>query len=263
MTTGVAGQVLALAGRSALRTARQPAAWLPGVLLPLIVAAVFTANYRQAAAIIRFPGSASYPQYVLPATVLIGAIYPGIAAGTAATADLESGFMRRLLIAPSWRPALIAGPLAVAAMQSLVSGGTAVAVFAAVGTRVHGGVTGALVILGSAALLAVGIGALAVALGLRTGDSEVMQSLFGVLFILLFLSSAFFPPAVMRGWFHAAAAHSPLTWMADGMRGQVLAAAGTPGASGAARALAVPSAACAAAVALTARALRSAARDGT
>jgi hypothetical protein len=49
-----------------------------------------------------------------------------------------------------------------------------------------------------------------------------MQSLFGVLFIGLFMSSAFFPPASMRGWYRAAAQHSPLTTLADGMRGPVV-----------------------------------------
>jgi ABC-2 type transport system permease protein len=211
----------ALAWRAARRTTRQPAAWLPGVLVPLVIAAVFTADFGRAAGAIGFPAGASYLGYALPATVLVGAVYSGIVAGTQATTDVENGFVNRLLLAPGRRMAIVGGPLIVAALQAAVQSGVFLAIFAAFGVTVGGGVAGALAILAVAALFAVAVGATAIALGLLTGDSEVMQSLFGLLFILLFISSAFFPPGAMSGWFRAAAAHSPLTSLADGMRAQV------------------------------------------
>jgi ABC-type multidrug transport system permease subunit len=73
-------------------------------------------------------------------------------------------------------------------------------------------------LLAGGALLAVAVAGLAIAVGLRTGDNEVMQSTFGVLLIAMFASSSFFPPALMHGWFAAVATRSPLTWLADGLR---------------------------------------------
>jgi ABC-2 type transport system permease protein len=208
----------ALVRRALAGTVRQPAAWLPGLLFPLLVAAVFTADYQQAARALRFPGGESYLSYVLPATVLIGALYAGIAAGTAMVEDLTSGFLRRLLLSSVPRLLIVAGPLAAAAAQAVVQTALFVAIFAWCGAPVRGGVAGAAVLTGSAMMFAVAVGGLAITLGLRTGDTEVMQSLFGVLFIGMFVSSAFFPPRLMRGWFGTAARHSPLSWFADGMR---------------------------------------------
>ncbi len=216
------GEVAALAGRAARRTARQPAAWLPGILVPLVVAAVFTADYGRVADMIGFPSSASYLRYVLPATLLVGSVYVGIVAGTEATTDVENGFIYRVLLTPAWRPGIAAGVLSVAAAQAAVQSCAIIAIFGAFGAGIGGGAVGGLAVLAAAVLVAVAVAGVAVAIGLRTGDSEVMQSLFGVLLILLFVSSAFFPPTDMRGWFRTVAEHSPLTTIADGMRAEVL-----------------------------------------
>jgi ABC-2 type transport system permease protein len=208
--------IAALVRRSLAELARQPAAWIPGVALPLVLSAVFTANYHSAASLAGFPAHLSYLRYVLPAAVLTSALYAGIAAGTSVTDDLASGFRRRLLIAPVPRFVIVAGPLCAAVVQCLAQGCLLLVVF-----RLAGGAWPADVplVLASAALFATAVAGIAIAIGVRTGDNEVMQSTFGVLLIAMFVSSAFFPPALMRGWFAAAAARSPLTWLADGMRG--------------------------------------------
>ena len=252
-------QVSALARRAAIRTVRQPSAWLPGVLVPLLVAAVFTGDYAKVATAIGFPASASYLRYVLPAALLAGAVYAGIVAGTEATIDVENGFISRLLLATAWRPAILIGPLAVAAAQAILQSCLLLAVFALFGAGIGGGAAGVAAIIAVTTLFAVAVAGVAISLGLRTGDSEVMQSLFGVLFILLFISSAFFPPADMHGWFRAAARHSPLTTMADGMR---VSALRHQGGHGPALALGVAAICCVVGVLLAISALRARNRVG-
>lgn len=205
----------ALVRRSLLALVRQPAAWLPGTALPLVIAAVFTANYHRVAPLAGFPAHLSYLGYVLPAAVLIGGLYAGIAAGTSVTSELVSGFQRRLLLTRVPRVLVVAGPLTAAAVQTLVQSCLFVVVFRLSGAALPPDVP---LLLVAAALFAVGIAGLAIAIGLRTRDNEVMQSAFGLLLIAMFVSSAFFPPDLMRGWFAAAAAHSPLIWLADGIR---------------------------------------------
>lgn len=253
-------EVVALSRRAVVRMARQPSAWLPGLLVPLLVAAVFTGDYSKVARAIGFPASASYLHYVLPAAMLAGAVYVGIVAGTEATLDVENGFINRLLLATAWRPAILVGPLGVAALQAILQSLVLIAVFAAFGAGIGGGVSGAVVILVATALFAVAIAGVAIALGMWTGDSEVMQSLFGVLFIALFFSSAFFPPADMNGWFRAAATHDPITMLTDGMRDPVL---GHRGGHGPAEALLVAAICCVAGILLALTALRSRDRAGT
>ena len=207
----------ALIRRSATGTLRQPAAWLPGLLLPLAVAAVFTADYQQSAQLLGLPGGVSYSAYVLPTTALIGALYAGITAGTAVVEGSGRGLLDRLLLSPTSPAAILAGPLAIAAVQAVLQDLVFVVVFALFGVGLPGPAGTLLLVLATAGF-AVAVGALATALGLRTGDSEIMQSLFGLVFILMFFSSAFFPPGLMRGWFRAGAQHSPLTWLVDGIR---------------------------------------------
>jgi ABC-2 type transport system permease protein len=210
-----ASSLRALVRRSLVALIRQPAAWIPGTALPLVIAAVFTANYHRVAPLAGFPAHLSYLGYVLPAAVLIGGLYAGIAAGTSVTSELVSGFQRRLLLTRVPRLFVVAGPLAAAAVQSLVQGCLFLVVFRLAGAGWPPDVP---LLLAAAALFAIGIAGLAIAIGLRTRDNEVMQSTFGLLLIAMFFSSAFFPPSLMRGWFAAAATGSPLTWLADGIR---------------------------------------------
>jgi ABC-2 type transport system permease protein len=207
--------IAALVRRSLVALVRQPAAWLPGVVLPLLIAAVFTANYHSAAALAGFPSHLSYLRYVLPAAVLVGALYAGIAAGTSITDDLASGFQRRLLLTPMPRVLVAAGPVSAAAVQTLMQSCLFLVAFRLAGAGWPASVP---LLLAGATLFAVAIAGLAIAIGLRTRDNEVMQSTFGVLLIAMFVSSAFFPSGLMNGWFSAAAKRSPLTWLADGMR---------------------------------------------
>jgi ABC-2 type transport system permease protein len=205
----------ALVRRSLVALWRQPAAWLPGAALPLVLAAVFTANYDRIAQLAGFPAHLSYLGYVLPAAVLIGGLYAGIAAGTSVTSDLVSGFQRRLLLTQVPRLFILAGPLAAAIVQSVLQSCLFLVVFRLAGAAWPASVP---LLLVATALFAAGIAGLAIAIGLSTRDNEVMQSTFGVLLLAMFVSSAFFPVNLMRGWFAAASSHSPLTWLANGIR---------------------------------------------
>jgi ABC-type multidrug transport system permease subunit len=97
-----------------------------------------------------------------------------------------------------------------------------VGIFLAAGVHVRAGFAGLLVLLITAMLLALGIGGLAAAAGLRTGSAEAVQNSFPLVFIAIFISSAFFPTERMSGWYRSVAQHNPITWMVDGMRYQVI-----------------------------------------
>ncbi|MEO3786722.1 ABC transporter permease [Actinocorallia sp. B10E7] len=213
-----------LVRRSVAGMARQPGAWLPGLLFPLLIAAVFTANYGRAGVLLGLPEGASYLSFILPAAVIVGGLYAGVAAGTAVTSDLTGGFLSRMALTPMPRAMILVGPLAAAALQGLLQGSLFVLVFGALGAETNG----AEAVVCTAPLLAVAMAGLTIALGLKAGTGEIMISLFGLLFLCLFVSSAFFPAGYMQGWFGAVAQYSPFTWLADGLRaGDLAKAAGT------------------------------------
>jgi ABC-2 type transport system permease protein len=199
--------------RSVLGTVRQPGAWLPGLLLPLLILATFNANYGRAGTLLGLPGGPSYGRYILPGIAALGACYDGIAAGALLAEDLATGYLGRLRVTPARTSVLLTGPVTAAALQAIAQ-----SVIFALLLGAPGGAPRTTLLATGSALLAMGVTGLAATVGLRTGDKEVMESLFYLLFIIMFISSAFFPPALMRGWFGAAATHSPLSLLLDGLR---------------------------------------------
>ena len=60
-----------------------------------------------------------------------------------------------------------------------------------------------------AMVMAIAIGGVTAAIGVRTGSQETVQNTFPLIFILLFLSSAFFPTELMSGWYQLMAEAEP------------------------------------------------------
>ena len=67
-------------------------------------------------------------------------------------------------------------------------------------------------------IMAIAIGGVTAAVGVRTGSQETVQNSFPLIFILLFLSSAFFPTQLMTGWYQQLAEANPITWVIDAAR---------------------------------------------
>jgi ABC-2 type transport system permease protein len=57
---------------------------------------------------------------------------------------------------------------------------------------------------------------------LRTGSAEAVQGSFPLLFIAMFLSSAFFPRQTMTGVYGAIADVNPISYLVEGIRGLVI-----------------------------------------
>jgi ABC-2 type transport system permease protein len=97
-----------------------------------------------------------------------------------------------------------------------------VAVYMLFGVQLAGGVGALVVIVVFAVILGLVIGGFGAMLALRTGQAEAVQNAFPLTFILLFISSAFFPTELMSGVYQSSAEWNPITWMVDGVRHQVL-----------------------------------------
>lgn len=222
---GIAAAVphaVVLSRRAILGLWRQPNIWISGTLFPLLIAAVQSSAFSRAIDLPGFPEVDSFLQFVLPATIIQVVLFGAINGGTELALDLENGFFDRLIAAPTSRVAILLGRLAgvatLAGVQTLVY----VAIFAVFGATVRGGIGGITLLVALSVVLAVGIGGLACAIGLKTGSAEAVGNSFPLVFILLFISSAFFPVELMAGWYRAVAEVNPLTWMIDGARHQVI-----------------------------------------
>ena len=215
-------QIRALARRSVVATLRQPPVWFPAILFPLLLAAVNASAFSRATALPGFPPVDSFFDFLLPASMIQGVMFGAVAGGSDVALDIEDGFFERLLAAPIWRPSILIGRLAGGAVLGAIQALLFIGIFSLFGARVHSGVPGILVLVVLAMVMAIAIGGVTAAVGVRTGSQETVQNSFPLIFILLFLSSAFFPTELMAGWYQQMAEANPITWVIDAARQLVI-----------------------------------------
>jgi len=213
-----AEQSSALIVRSVANTWRQPGSWVPSIVFPLMMAAVYSAQFDRATDLAGFPEVDSFLQFILPASILQGISFNAGEAGTALALDIESGFFDRLVASPVARQSILVGRMGGGAVFSGGLAAALMAVFALFGAPVDGGIVSAIAIVLIAAWLSLAIGGFSIAVALRTGSSEATQSLFPLTFMMIFVSSAFFPTALMSGWYQSVAEANPFTFIVDPTR---------------------------------------------
>lgn len=215
-------QVWALAQRSILSVARQPTVFLPAVLFPLFIAAINASAMGEAIDLPGFPPVDSFWQFLLPATLVQGVLFGGVIAGSDVALDIQDGFFDRLVASPVARTSILLGRLSGASVLGGLQALLFVLVFRVAGASVDGGLPAVVVLVLLGMVLAVAVGGYAAAIGLRTGSQEAVQASFPLVFVIIFLSSAFFPTSLMSGWYQTVAEANPLTWMIDAARSLVI-----------------------------------------
>jgi ABC-2 type transport system permease protein len=211
-------QIAAVAGRSVTRTLRQRRLLILPVLFPLILFAINSSALTSATKLAGFP-PVSYRSFALAVPFLMGAMLVAVNAGTDLARDIETGFFNRLALTPLRPAALLAGQLGgslvVATIQSIIY----LLVGIADGVSIATGIAGAFVILALSVLMAFGFAGLGTLLALRLGSGEAIQGFFPILFVTIFLSSAFLPRNLIKvRFFHDAATYNPVTYLIEGER---------------------------------------------
>ena len=132
------------------------------------------------------------------------------------------GFTDRLLAAPISRFSIVLGRLAGTAVLGAFSAIWFIVIGLIFGVHFDEGVPGALLMIALVTLSAVVFGAIGAAVALRTGRASVVQGLFPLVFVILFLSSAFFPANLMLEPAASVARYNPLSFIVDGVRDPVV-----------------------------------------
>jgi ABC-2 type transport system permease protein len=215
-------QILQLSRRSLLGTLRQPSSWIPPIVFPMIFAALNSAAFARSIALPGFPKVDSFLDFMLATTILQGVMFGTMIGGTNMAVDIQDGFFDRLVASPVSRSAILVGRLAGGAALAALQAVAFIAIFTIFGASVKGGVPSIVTLVVIAMVLGVALGGFPLMLALRTGSSEAVQATFPILFIFLFVSSAFFPRQLMHGWYKAAAGLNPLSWMVEALRHQVI-----------------------------------------
>lgn len=225
MTTGLAAQlrvVTALGGRSVRTAFRRPQFLAPILIFPSLFLAVNTGGAGRAVDIPGFPEVNGFLDFQLAGAMLQSTMLAGVTGGIALAIDIEMGFIDRLLTAPIARWTVVVGRLAATWVLGLIAAVWFLGIGLVFGAQIEGGVAGVALVLAVVPLAAVAFGGLGAALALGSGRTSVVQSIFPLVFVILFLSSAFFPQHLLLEPASSIATWNPLTLVANGLRDPIV-----------------------------------------
>jgi ABC-2 type transport system permease protein len=211
-------QFVALSRRSTLAIFRQPALVGPSLIFPLFFAALGSSSFSRAISLPGFPKVDSYLQFTLAGTVTQGVLFGSVTGAAALATDIQDGFFDRLLAAPTSRTSILFGRLAGSSLFGALQALIFLLALLPFGVTVQAGLLGYVSIVVAGFITAFAVGALMSVVALKTGSAEAVQGTFPVLFILLFLSSAFFPRETMSGAYRRIADFNPISYMVEGQR---------------------------------------------
>lgn len=213
--------VKAIATRSILRIVRRPQSLTPIFLVPTMFLLVTSGGAARAVQLPGFPHVQSFFQFALAGAIVQSTMLGGLMTGVTLSIDVDNGFFDRMIVAPVPRSALVLGRVAGSSVLALLQACLYLALGIIFGASIQGGVFAIVIILTLAALCSASIGALAVALSLRA-QAQWVQGMFPLVFVVIFLSSAFFPLALLTGPAKSVAQYNPISYIANGMREPII-----------------------------------------
>jgi ABC-2 type transport system permease protein len=219
---GTLGQIGLLAGRSVLHAVRSPAQLVFPIVFPLVLLGVNSSGLDAATKIAGFP-TASYLDFALAVPFMQGALFAALNGGQDLARDIENGFLDRLAMTPMSGAALLVGQLGGALFTGIVSAILYLLTGLAFGAGITAGVGGALVLILLAISICMAFACFGTFVALRAGSGQAVQGFFPLFFVLLFLSSAFYPrDLIQQDWFRTIATYNPVSYMVEGIRSLVI-----------------------------------------
>ena len=212
----------ALGKRAVTQTLRRPQLLAPILIFPTLLLAVQVGGAGSAVNLPGFPEVNGFLDFMLAGAMIQATLLAGNTSGIAFALDIEMGFTDRLLTAPISRFAMVLGRLASSAVLGFLTAIWFLAIGLLFGVQIEEGVAGALLMVALVTGSAVAFGALGAAIALRTGNASVVQGLFPLVFVVLFLSTAFFPENLLLEPAKSVAEWNPLSFIVDGVREPVI-----------------------------------------
>jgi ABC-2 type transport system permease protein len=209
---------LALAARALRTSLRRPQFLAPLVVFPSMFLAVNTGGLERTTELPGFEDAGGFLDFQLAAAMTQSMLLGGVTAGIATALEIEGGFFDRLVASPIPRSALLIGRLVATGTLAIFQVLWFLAIGLLFGAEIRGGVPGALVVIALGILAGVGFGAIGMLLAFRARNASTVQGIFPLVFVVLFVSSAFFPRDLLQSPASWMADYNPLSYIADGLR---------------------------------------------
>jgi ABC-2 type transport system permease protein len=209
---------VALARRALVNALRRPQFLAPLVVFPSLFLAINVGGLGATRGLDGFPKVDGFLDYQLAAAIVQSLLLGGVGTGIAVALDIEGGFFDRLVASPTPRVAIVMGRVLAASAIAAVQVVYFLVLGLVFGASIKGGVLGVVCVLAIGIVAGTGFGALGVLIALRSRSASTVQGIFPLVFVVLFLSSAFFPLDLLSAPADVIAAYNPLSFIATGIR---------------------------------------------
>jgi ABC-2 type transport system permease protein len=197
-----------VAGRDVAQWIREPQLIVWGLVYPVVSVLLFAYVFGSG---IIVPGGGSYQEFLMPG-IFAQTMAFGIGETLAAVqADSAKGVTDRFRSMPMAPSAVVVGRCVSGMLYSSASLALVVACGLAVGWRWHGPPMETVGAFGLLLLLRMAFLWIGIILGLRAKSPEMANGIFGLLYPVTMLSSAFIDPSLMPAWLGAVAAWNPIS----------------------------------------------------
>jgi len=214
----VRASVRVLARRALVNATRRPQFLAPLVVFPTLLLAINVGGLERTTTLPGFPRVDGFLDFQLAAAITQSLLLGGVGAGIAVALDIEGGFFDRLVASPAPRAAIVLARVLAAGVIAAVQVCYFLVLGLAFGAEIKGGLIGVVCVLAIGIVAGAGFGAIGVLIALRARSASVVQGIFPIVFVVLFVSSAFFPAELLSSPADVVAAYNPLSYIAEGMR---------------------------------------------
>lgn len=210
-------------GRRALRSnVRRFQFLFPLFVMPCLFLATNVGGLQRTEELPGFTDVHGFLDFQLAAAICQSMLIGGVVTGVAQALEIEQGFFDRLVASPTPRPALVLGRLMASAILAVAQALFFLAIGLLFGAHIVAGPAGALLVVALAVVAAVAFSALGMMLAFRVKNASVVQGIFPLVFVILFISSAFFPRELLEAPASWLAEYNPLSYIAEGLRDPII-----------------------------------------
>lgn len=213
---------VALARRALRNALRRPQFLAPLVIFPTFFLAVNVGGLSRTTQLPGFPKVDGFLDFQLGGAITQSLLLGGVSAGIAVALEIEGGFFDRLVASPIPRVSIILGRLMAAGGIALAQVAYFLTLGLIFGASIKGGVLGVACVALIGMLAGTGFGAIGMVLALRANNASTVQGIFPLVFVVLFISSAFFPRNLLSSPADVIADYNPLSYVADGLRDPII-----------------------------------------
>ncbi len=206
---------------------RPALALIPSLFIPIFFFAVNAASLSAFAHVPGFP-NISYKEFIAPVAIFTAIFFSAGNAGIELVQDIVNGYFKKLTIMPINRLTIVLGKLSEVAIQSIVQGLIVLILLLAVGVTFNTGVLGVLAMFGILIMFAMAWSCFGMIAALRTQNARLVQSMFILVFPLLYLTTSQSPKSLLPPTFATIATYNPVTYIIEGVRALVLSNWGDP-----------------------------------